>query len=222
MKVALIGSGKTGGKVLDLLPREDVTVFNESNPVTTEALAGIDIAICFIPGDQFLSIAPILIAAKIPVVTGSTGVEFPHSLKNEVKKNELKWIHGHNFALGMNLIHQMIKVLSKADKLFEQKSFHIHEVHHTQKLDSPSGTAISWGDWLGEKCTISSDRIGDVIGDHTIELKTETEAISLSHRALDRKVFAKGALWAANKLLTDNSIPTGISRFEDIARGELA
>ncbi len=222
MRVALIGTGKTGGKVKELLPSEDVVCFNSKNPVTVKALQQCDVAICFIPGKPFIEMAPILIEAKIPVVTGSTGIEISTLIEEKVKSENLKWIHGHNFALGMNLIYQMIKVLSGADKLFDQKSFHIHEVHHTGKIDGPSGTAISWGDWLGQQCSMSFERIGDVVGEHSLKLKTDSEVIELKHSALDRNIFAKGAIWAAKKLLTDPEIPMGINKFEDIARKELS
>lgn len=222
MKVALIGSGKTGSKVLELLDGiATVEVFNLENVVTVEKLQSCDVAICFIPAEAMMGISELLLSSKIPVVTGSTGMEFPDELNKSLIENKVKWIHGHNFALGMNLIYEMIKILKNADKLFDTVDFKIHEVHHTKKLDAPSGTAISWENWLGHKADITSDRIGDVIGDHKLTVQTDSEQIILEHSSLDRRIFAKGAIWGANKVLSDDSIPFGITRFEDLARKEL-
>ena len=111
----------------------------------------------------------------------------------------------------------MIQNLSKASELFEQFDFHIHEIHHEKKVDAPSGTAKSWHSWLGQKSPITYERKGDTVGDHTLSLKTPFEEISLNHTALDRKVFAKGALWAADYLLkTKGSMEPGLYLFEDI------
>ncbi len=112
----------------------------------------------------------------------------------------------------------MINTLTKAKNLFSNYSFHIHEVHHTKKLDAPSGTALTWRDWVGENFDISSERTGDVIGDHTLTLKTDNELITLRHEALDRKIFAEGALWACEKVA---SLPSGLHNFQELTLKEL-
>lgn len=217
MKIGLLGSGKTGGEILHLCPKEQVVAFNTSNLMTAEKLSDIDVVIAFVPGDILLQYTPLLIEAKIPVVSGATGFEWPAETRSGVENRGLRWISGSNFSLGMRIVHQMIKKLNHAKKIFEDTSFHIHEVHHTKKLDAPSGTAKSWDSWVDNVSTISHERTGDVVGDHQIDLITEFEKISLRHQALDRKIFAKGALWAA-KYLIENSenINPGIHLFEDV------
>ena len=86
----------------------------------------------------------------------------------------------------------------------------------TKKLDAPSGTAISWNEWVDSAASdITHERIGDVVGDHEMILNTAYEKISIRHQALDRKIFAKGALWAANYLLNVGTEP-GLHLFEEI------
>lgn len=218
MKLALLGVGKTGGKVLERHP--DATTFNTANPPTVEKLKGHDVLISFLPGEAFKAYIPILVEAKIPVVTGSTGFEWPSDINDVLKKNNLAWIHATNFSLGMNLVHQMITTLSKAQALFSDAKFSIHEIHHTKKLDAPSGTALSWREWLAHECEITSAREGDVVGIHELTLSTQTEEIFLRHNAKDRGIFAEGALWAARYLQT-NSVPSGLNQFSQVIAKEL-
>jgi len=216
MKIALIGKGKTGGKILELHPKEDIVLFDSENPVTVEKLSQCDVAIAFIPGPVFNNIIPILVDSKIPVVTGATGAELPGHLETTLVENKLTWIQGSNFSLGMRIVHQMIKKLQHTSTLFSDYQFKIHEIHHTKKIDGPSGTALSWEQWLAESAEITFERTGDVVGDHQITLNTPFEKISLRHEALDRKIFAQGALWAAKYLLSNLNTEYGLKYFEDI------
>lgn len=219
MKIALLGKGKTGQHVLTLNP--DCVVFNTQKPPTFEKLKEFDVIISFLPGEAFESYIPLLIETKIPVVTGSTGFNWPENLEQILKDNNTKWIYANNFSLGMNIVKQMIKTLSKASELFDEYSFNIHEVHHTQKLDSPSGTAISFQQWLGQPAGITSERFGDIVGDHDITFDCADETIKLSHSAKDRSIFARGALWAAKLITTDKSIPVGLNHFNNIVNKHL-
>ena len=227
MKVAVLGKGKTGGKVIDLLRAKSIfhTVFDSSNVPTVEKLSGHDIIICFLPGDIFLNYINIIIDSRLPLVCGSTGLNltdhFSEALNRTLLDNKTKWIYATNFSLGMNLVKPMIQVMEKAHKLFSQYSFTIHEIHHTKKLDSPSGTALSWKEWLNHEVNISSDRIGDVIGIHELSLNTPFEKITIKHEALDRSIFAEGALFAAILLISSNNIPDGLNHFQNIIKKEL-
>ena len=217
MKIALIGKGKTGGEILNLYPRELITVFDSRNPLSMDLLQKCDVAIAFIPGEALTKIIPTLIEAKIPLVSGATGINWSSEIIKTLEDKKLKWISGSNFSLGMRIIHQMIQKLNYARNLFDEFNFHIHEIHHTKKLDAPSGTALSWNEWIDNSANITHDRIDDVVGDHLIKLETPFEEISLQHKALDRKIFAKGALWAANYLLENaKNIQPGLHLFEDI------
>ncbi len=223
MKIALFGKGKTGGKVLELLQSKNMfhTVFDSTNKPTLTNLKGHDVIICFFSGDIFNSYLDIAIESRIPLVCGSTGINLSNDLHLRLQKNNIKWIYASNFSLGMNLVQQMIKVLEKANKLFNQFNFSIHEVHHTKKLDSPSGTALTWKKWLDHEAEISSERIDDVIGIHELTLNTPFEKISIKHEAKDRTLFAEGALFAAQLILSNDQIPNGLNLFQDIVQKEL-
>lgn len=220
MKIALLGKGKTGGKVLEKFP--NATVFDSKHQPTCENLQGHDVIISFLPGEAFLQYIPLLIESKIPVVTGSTGFTWPKDIQQSLSNNNVAWIHATNFSLGMNLIRQMIGILSKAQDLFSDVEFKIHEIHHTKKLDAPSGTALSWKEWLKNDCQISSERTGDVVGTHELTMKTQNESIFLRHEALDRGIFAEGAIWAAKYLTTTNKVSKGLNPFADVILKELA
>ncbi len=117
----------------------------------------------------------------------------------------------------------MIETLAKAQDLFNQSSYSIHEVHHTQKMDAPSGTAISFDNWLGDniEAKISSERTGDIIGEHELTFECEDEKITLKHEAKDRSIFARGSLWAADILSKNENIPYGLNTFHGIVMNKL-
>ena len=223
IKIALLGKGKTGGKVLELMIQNQIphSVFDSTHLPTLNALKGHDVVISFLTGDVFKTYIPLLIETKIPVICGSTGIVFDQTLQNQIKDNNLKWIYATNFSLGMNLVHQMILILKEANRLFTDYSFNIHEVHHTKKLDAPSGTALSWKEWSGHDINITSERTGDVVGIHELTLHTPYENISIKHEALDRSIFAEGALFAAQKIITDQTIIPGLHLFQTIVQNEL-
>lgn len=221
MNYAVIGKGKTGSHVIELLKKNEKSyeIFDSKNIATAEKLANFDVAICFVNGPVFESLIPTLLESKISVVTGATGIELGDKLSTKVKEAGAKWIKASNFSIGMNLIHKMIEdSLAKANKLFDEYNFNIHEVHHTKKLDAPSGTAIKWQDWTGEKFDISHERIGDVVGDHTITLRTSNEKITLRHEALDRSIFASGALKACQMI---SEVEIGLNDFEELTLKKL-
>lgn len=219
MKIALLGKGKTGSKVLELV--SNVTVFDSVNVPTYEKLVQHDVIISFLPGEVFLSLIPVLIETKKPVVTGSTGFTWPHNFDQTLREKKLTWIHATNFSLGVVVLKQLIEKLHTLSSLFQEKSFSIHEVHHTKKLDAPSGTALSMKGWLGESCEISSERTGDVVGLHTLTMETPGEIIRLEHEAKDRILFAEGALWAANYIYKNNMNP-GLFSFQQLVERHLS
>jgi 4-hydroxy-tetrahydrodipicolinate reductase len=215
MKIAVVGTGKTGGKVAEILDK-DAVVFNTSNPVTAEKLKKCDAAIIFVPGDAAGSVIGEVLESGIPAVWGTTGYEWPEDLDKLIKENKTSWIIGSNFSMGMNLVRKAIELLSKESEKLINPDYHIHEVHHTHKKDSPSGTALSWKEWLGRDVKISSERKGDIKGIHTLEIRTENELIQLKHEALDRALFAEGAIWSAKQLLSENHFEPGLYSFSEI------
>lgn len=223
MKVALLGSGKTGSKILEI-EKSPVTVFNSKNTPTLETLREHDVVISFLPGAIFSEYIDMLIESGLPVVTGSTGFTWPKDLEEKLIAKKLKWIHAHNFSLGMNLIQRMIGELSKASALFDEYDFKIHEEHHTHKKDAPSGTALSWKAWLGDHVNqpeMTYIREGDIVGFHEMTLTTPDEEIKLAHTAHNRTIFARGALWAAEQLFNNSNFKPGLTHFSELVSHKL-
>jgi 4-hydroxy-tetrahydrodipicolinate reductase len=219
MKIALLGAGKTGGKVAEL--HKETIVFNSKNKPTLEKLKSCDVVISFLSGDIFETYIPLLIESKIPVVTGSTGFDWSKDQIDQINSNKLTWIRAHNFSLGMNIVKSMIETLAKAQDLYSDATFNIHDIHHTQKLDSPSGTAISWKNWLGLEAEITAERTGDVVGYHHLEMNSAMEKIKITHEAKDRAIFASGALWAAKKIFTNPTQTIGLVDFSTLVNKHL-
>lgn len=215
MKVAVIGTGKTGSAVARELG-DSAVCFNRSNQPTAEKLRKTDAAIIFVPGSAAEELLDPLLSAGIPAIWGTTGYAWPEDLPRRVKQAGARWVIGSNFSMAMNLIRKALMMFGQGSTMLEDPEFHIHEVHHTGKKDAPSGTAISWQEWLGRDAYISSDRQGDVKGVHHLHIKTESESIWLKHEAHDRALFANGAIWTTNYLLQHPEINPGVYAFSSI------
>ncbi len=223
MKIGVWGKGKTGGEVIKILEEEKnppFIIFDSKNPPSLEKLTQLDALVCFVPGPIFVEYRDLLIESGISVVTGATGMNWPDDFSKKLEEKKITWVWGSNFAIGMNIVLEMIKLLSRGSDLFSDASFKMHEVHHTKKLDAPSGTALTWKNVLGRPVEITHERVGDVIGDHEIVLETAYERISLKHESLSRKIFASGALWAMNKILT-SQLSFGLHDIKDLTRKEV-
>lgn len=212
---SVIGTGKTGSKVLDMLG-DRAMAFDENNRPTAEKLSKSDIAIVFVPGIAASQVVETVLEAGIPAVWGTTGYEWPTDLPDRVKAKGVRWVAGSNFSMGMNLVRKAIQIMGQGSEMLKNPSFHIHEVHHIHKQDEPSGTALSWQEWLGKEAVISSDRQGDVNGIHNLHLQTAGESIYVKHEAHSREIFAEGAIWTANYLLDSPFIEPGFYPFSDI------
>lgn len=219
MKVGVLGKGKTGGELIGLEKNIETVVFDSQNPPTLEKLKGLDVLIAFVPAAVFSSYIDLLIEAKLPVVSGATGELDLSLLDSKLRAARLTWIWGSNFSLGMSLVKTVLETLGQLEKLNPEFSYSIHEVHHTKKLDAPSGTAKSWASWLktDTETPISSKREGDVIGLHELTIKSPYEKIFFSHESLDRKLFAKGALFAA-RFLRLYELDPGLHYFDKIVQ----
>lgn len=214
IRYAVFGSGNTGSKIPELLDAgEEFTFFNSTNKPTAENLAGHDVIICFVPGPVLAEYLDLFASTGIPVVSGATAIDWPDNWDENLKALQLTWIWADNFSLGMNIVKTLINTISAQSALYHSPNFHIHEVHHVNKLDAPSGTAIRWQEWLDRESSISFERTNDVIGNHQLTLDTEYEKITLSHEAKDRRIFAHGALWASRQLV-NGDLPYGLLPLE--------
>ncbi len=213
MKISVIGTGKTGSKVVEMLDDSLANAFDESNPPTLEKLKESDAVIIFVPGNAVADIFNLVLKSGVPAAWGSTGFDWPNDLDDKVKAAQTKWVLATNFSLGMNIIRNAINKISEGSEILNNPEFSIHEVHHVHKKDAPSGTALSWKEWLAKEAEVTSAREGDVNGIHELTVKTETEEIKLRHEALDRSLFAEGAIWAAEQLINQQNLSSGVYTF---------
>ncbi len=210
MRIALIGFGKMGREIDAIARAQGETiarVFDSRTPVKPQALEGIDVCIEFSTPEAALANIRACIEAKRDIVVGTTGwLEHLPKLKDDVKDSGL--LYSANFSLGMNIFQRIVShAAALIEKAPEYDPF-IHEVHHRQKKDSPSGTAIRLAnillDTIGRKnkdtLSISSNRAGLVTGTHTVAFDSEADLIELRHTAKNRRGFALGALTAARWL----------------------
>ncbi len=229
MKLALIGYGKMG-KMVESLVKENraheiVSVFSSSGSLklSVEALQNCDAVIDFSIPTAVLDNAKIVLEAGKPFIIGTTGwYENMTKLENSCKQKNGCIVYGSNFSTGVNLFFVLNDFLSNLMKTGKNYSVSIEETHHTKKKDAPSGTGITLANSILEKrkwlknsklnsdssvgeneLPITSNRIGDVIGEHKVIYKSAHDEISISHSAFDRKGFAEGAIvaaeWALNK-----------------------
>jgi len=141
---------------------------------------------------------------RVALLSGVTGLDSQHRQALDTAALTAPVLWSPNLSLGINLLASLAKQAAAA--LPANTQIRIHDVHHRHKKDAPSGTALMLGEKItaarsGEIPEYSSVREGEVIGDHEITLEWEGESISLAHHALDRGVFARGALSAARWLV---------------------
>ena len=220
MKIALIGYGKMGKEIEKIAVSRGHEVnliidINNAEDLTVENLRKSDVAIEFtIPGSAVKNYYTCF-EAGIPVVSGTTGWL---SKKEEVHKKCAEtngtFFYGSNFSVGVNLFFELNKKLAELMAQRPEYNVEMTEVHHTQKLDAPSGTAISLAEdiieilpakknWVNDKkpaedeMNIHSERRGEVPGIHTIKYDSDVDFIEITHSAKSRKGFALGAVLAA-------------------------
>jgi 4-hydroxy-tetrahydrodipicolinate reductase len=226
MKIALLGYGKMG-KVIEriALERGHEIVLRKSSSDSYNGLENADVAIDFsIPNAAVSNISECL-QNNIPIVSGTTGwlVDYPKmAALCEEKKGA--FIYGSNFSLGVNLFFELNDYLAKMMSKFNQYSVSMEEIHHIQKLDTPSGTGISlangiiensnYSDWSLDKNSnensiyIDAQRIENVPGTHSIFYKSKVDTIEIKHTANNRDGFAIGSVMAAEWLVGKRGVFT--------------
>ncbi len=222
MRVAIIGYGKMGKAIEPILVargHEVVLKINSQNPLNAEMLDGIDVAIEISRPDLALSHIQMCLDAKVPVVVGTTGwYEQFENIKERVYKENLCLLYATNFSIGVHLVFALNEQLAKWMKNFPQYEPSIEEIHHTAKLDAPSGTGITMAEgilkhisrkksWVNrpsqqpEELALTSIREENVPGTHSISYVSDVDTIELKHTAHNRSGFALGAVEAAEWLV---------------------
>lgn len=222
MRVAIIGYGKMGKAIEPILVsrgHQVVVKINSQNPLNVEMLDGIDVAIEISRPDLALSHIQMCLDAKVPVVVGTTGwYDQFENIKERVNKENLSLLYATNFSIGVHLAFALNEQLAKWMKNFPQYEPSIEEIHHTAKLDAPSGTGITMAEgilkhisrkksWVNrssqqpEELALTSIREENVPGTHSISYVSDVDTIELKHTAHNRSGFALGAVEAAEWLV---------------------
>ena len=220
MKIALIGYGKMG-KIIERIAlergHEIVSIIDVDNrqDFKSEAFKSADVAIEFTIPKVALDNYQQAFEAGVAVVSGTTGwADQQEKVKADVLKNGYTLFWSSNFSLGVNIFMAVNKYLAKIMNQFPEYNVEMTEVHHTQKLDAPSGTAITLAEgildnidrktgWVKEiqqndnELVIKSIREGQVPGIHTIRYESFADIIEITHDAKSREGFALGAVLAA-------------------------
>lgn len=220
MKIALIGYGKMGKTIEQLAPARGHKVVlkidvDNRDQLTAGRLAGADVAIEFTrPESAFGNIVAAL-EAGIPVVSGTTGwLDRLEEIKTICAREKGAFFYASNFSIGVNIFFALNRYLARMMEQQPQYDIELEEIHHTQKLDAPSGTAITLAQgildeisrkkfWVNERdsnpkaLSIISKRIDPAPGTHEINYHSEIDSITIRHTAHSREGFATGALLAA-------------------------
>jgi 4-hydroxy-tetrahydrodipicolinate reductase len=225
MKIALLGYGKMG-KVIEriALERGHEIVLKKDQDTSFDGLKNADVAIDFsVPNSAVANISECLING-IPVISGTTGwlTNYPKMVQLcEEKKGS--FIYGSNFSLGVNVFFELNEYLAKMMANLKQYNVSMEEIHHTQKLDAPSGTAITlaygiikntnYANWtletpISNEIHIDAKRIENVPGTHSIFYDSEVDQIEIKHTAHSREGFALGAVIAAEWLVGKKGVFT--------------
>ncbi|MFY7990456.1 MAG: 4-hydroxy-tetrahydrodipicolinate reductase [Fluviicola sp.] len=233
MRIGLIGYGKMGKAIERIALERGHSIaykINSENPITSQDLNLADVAIEFTQPALAVSHIHACLDANLPVVIGTTAwQEHLPSVKSAVEAKNGSLLYASNFSVGVNILFQINERLAQLMSKQPDYKASIEEIHHTQKLDAPSGTAVtiaegilanhsgyrSWVSALNESPAVNDGQLPikalrepDVPGTHTIEYHSAIDTISLTHIAHSRDGFALGAVIAAEFLADKKGIFT--------------
>ncbi|HEY6143482.1 MAG TPA: 4-hydroxy-tetrahydrodipicolinate reductase [Flavobacterium sp.] len=225
MKIALLGYGKMGQVIERIaVERGHEIVLKKDEFNTYDGLSNADVAIDFSVPSAAVNNISSCFHANVPVISGTTGWldHYDEMLALCAEKNG-GFISSSNFSLGVNLFFELNEYLAKIMSKFDSYKVDMEEIHHTQKLDAPSGTAISlakgviensnYTNWTLEDAKnneihIEAVRTGNVPGTHTVTYNTEIDSIEIKHTAHNREGFALGAVIAAEWIVGKHGVFT--------------
>lgn len=220
MKIALYGYGKMGKAIEQVAVTRGHQVPVKVDAANAGALpTGCDVAIEFSRPDQVMANIKLCLEAGVPVVVGTTGwYEHLNEVNAMVQANNGTLLWASNFSIGVNLFFKLNRYLAGLMDQQPGYAVHIDEVHHVHKLDAPSGTAITlardidmktqrYAGWSlkeqeqgQQQVVITSERIGEVPGKHSVTWSSAEDKITITHDAFGRTGFATGAVVAAEWL----------------------
>ena len=226
MRIALLGYGKMGKAIesIALGRGHEITLKIDKDNLDYD-FSFVDVAINFSTPESAVKNICNALKSNVPVISGTTGwlSELKTIEKLCIAKNG-SFIYASNFSLGVNIFFEINKSVAKMMKNLSDYSIDIEEIHHTQKVDAPSGTAITLAEGIIEKSNynswelapakdsnkleINAKRHKNVPGTHTVNYNSSIDKISLTHNAHNRQGFALGAVVAAEWIIGKEGIYT--------------
>ena len=222
MNIALIGYGKMGKEIEKIAIERGHSILlvideNNQKDLDKEHLKKIDVAIEFTSPKSAFSNYLKCFESNIPIVSGTTGWLNKFSeIKEKCEIQNQAFFYASNFSLGVNVFFELNKRLAQLMSSFDNYNVELEEIHHLQKIDAPSGTAITIAehilehhpvktDWALSPTTeqqlkITAKREADVPGTHIVKYESDIDKIEIRHQAKNRKGFALGAVLAAEFL----------------------
>lgn len=223
MEIALIGYGQMGKEIEQIAISRGHNIAliidkDNTDDLNADKLKNIDVAIEFSNPVSAVDNFKKCFSANVPVVAGTTGwLDKMPEVISYCEKCQTAFFYASNYSLGVNIFFALNRKLASLMSNFNQYQVRVNEIHHTRKLDAPSGTAITlaegimaeiprlktWKndiDTLPNELPITSERVGDVPGTHEIFYESDIDTISIRHEAYNRKGFATGAVLAAEFL----------------------
>jgi 4-hydroxy-tetrahydrodipicolinate reductase len=232
MKIALIGYGKMG-KAIEKLALEKghqiTAIVDSKNPIENTNFDGVDVAIEFTRPELAVKHMNFCLEIGLPIVVGTTAWQNDLiKITENVSKCNGALLHASNFSIGVNLFFEMNKKLAEIMEAHPSYKLEMTEIHHTQKLDKPSGTAVTlaegiieqnnnYKNWrLAEKNELENEneffihalREENVPGTHIINYSSPIDSIQMQHIAHTRDGFALGAILAAEWIKNKKGIFT--------------
>lgn len=229
MKIALIGYGKMGKAIEEIaLSQQHEIVLritrSNLNELTSARIQMADVCIEFSTPETAYHNVMKCLEAGVPTVCGTTAwLDQLAEVKTYATTNKVSFIYGSNFSIGVNLFFALNRYAAKLMHSHSEYRVALEEIHHTQKKDAPSGTAVSLAEdilhqytqlkeWKNEsdvhtnQLAIVSKRIDPAPGTHSIFYQSEIDEICLTHTAHNRKGFASGALLAAQYVVNHQGV----------------
>ena len=229
MRIGLFGYGKMGKMLEKVALERGHTIVAKVDVETKQTdYSAMDVAIDFSTPDAAFSNVTTCFNHGVPVISGTTGwlSRFDEAVA-KCEETKSGFIYASNFSLGVNMFFELNKILAKMMSSLNEYSVSMEEIHHTQKLDAPSGTAITLAEGIIENSNytnwkmedsksneipISAKRIGTTPGTHTVDYTSSVDSIEIKHTAHGREGFALGAIIAAEWLIGK----TGVFTMKDV------
>lgn len=220
MKIAIIGHGKMGMTIEQLALTKGhkiglVVDLNNKSDLNSQNLQKVDVAIEFSRPESAFDNVLNCLKAGTPVVSGTTGwLDKMDEIKKYCHELNGAFFYASNYSIGVNIFFEINRHLAKMMNNFPDYKILMEEIHHTQKLDAPSGTAITLANdilsnikrksrWVNEASTLENElsivskRIDEVPGTHSVNYSSPIDTIEIKHTAHSRVGFAEGAITAA-------------------------